>query len=475
MVSIHGFNFKKREDSEFEMEKNYEGATLRIFAEEKLLTKMDQEVFLQGRNVAQLPGLVGPVLIMPDAHSGYGAPIGTVFATDAKSGFVSPGAVGYDINCGMMLITTNLFYAEIKNFLEKLLNLLFELVPAGVGRKGFLQVNRSELKKLVTEGVKYLIKSKGIGWVEDIKQIEESGNIDGADFSFVSQAAVDRGISQLATLGSGNHYLEIQKVEKIFNAKVAKALGINEINQIVVMVHCGSRGFGHQICSDYLRIFESRLSEFKIVLNDRQLVCAPIESQYAKRYLAAMAAAAHFAFVNREAITSQIRRAFEKIIGRSAEELEMKLVYDVSHNMAKLEQHQIPDKIGGKLKREVLVHRKGATRSYPGQPVIIGGSMETGSYLLVGREEAMTKAFGSTAHGSGRTMSRARAKKMIKGQDLWQKMKNQGILVKSASWAGLAEEAGFAYKSISDVVKSVATAKLSEPVAYFKPVGNIKG
>src|SRR3989338_4491868 len=477
MVNLYGFELNKIGEAEYEVKNDYQGSALRIFAEEKLLTKMDEEVFIQARNVAQLPGLVGPTIIMADAHSGYGAPIGTVFAMDAEEGYVSPGAVGYDINCGMRLITTNLFYAELKNSIEKLINLLFDYVPAGVGRKGFLKVIREELKKLVQDGVSYLVSAKGIGWSNDIRHIEEKGKIAGADFSSVSKEAVDRGMSQLATLGSGNHYLEIQKVEKIINKDLAKELGIKEVNQIVVMVHCGSRGFGHQVCTDYLRIFERHLSEFKIVLNDRQLVCAPIHSQYAKEYLAGMAAAANFAFVNREAITYQIRLAFEKVFGKSAEELEMNLVYDVAHNMAKFEEHEIPNNLknNGGLKKKVLVHRKGATRSFPGQPVIIGGSMETGSYLLVGSGEAMKKAFVSTAHGSGRTMSRAKAKKMVHGQKLWQKMKSQGIIVRSASWAGLAEEAGFAYKNISDVVESISSAGLSKPVAYFRPVGNIKG
>ncbi|MBI4226457.1 RtcB family protein [Candidatus Roizmanbacteria bacterium] len=479
MISVNYFRFNKIGEAEFEINKDNTGSHLRIFADEQLLKTMDEEVFIQGRNVAQLPGLVGPVCIMPDAHSGYGAPIGTVFAMDAEKGCVSPGAVGYDINCGMRLITTNLFFEELKPSIEKLINLLFEYIPAGVGRKGFFKINREELRKIVTGGVEYLVKEKGIGWQEDIKHIEDSGKIGGADFSFVSEEAMERGISQLATLGSGNHYLEIQKVEKILNPNIAKELGIRENNQIVVMLHCGSRGFGHQICTDYLRIFEAHLSEFKIDLNDRQLVCAPIHSQYAKQYLSAMAAAANFAFVNREAITHRIRSVFEKVIGRSAEKLEMNLVYDVAHNIAKFEEHKIPNNIkkngDRKQKHKVLVHRKGATRSFPNQPVIIGGSMETGSYLLVGSEEAMKKTYGSTAHGSGRTMSRAKAKKMVNGKNLWQNMKSKGIIVRSASWAGLAEEAGFAYKNISDVVKSVSTAELSQPVAYMKPVGNIKG
>lgn len=465
MVKLFNFSFKKIGEAEFEMEKDYPGVPLHIFAEEKLLNQMDEEVFIQGRNVARLPGLVGKVCIMPDAHSGYGAPIGTVFAMDGDCGFISPGAVGYDINCGMRLITTNLYLSEIKPYLERLVDLLFDYVPAGVGRKGFLKVNKEELKKLVENGVSYLIKTKGMGWNKDIENIEEKGVIAEADFSSVSQEAVDRGIHQLATLGSGNHYLEIQKVDQIFDPSIASQLGINSVDQIVVMVHCGSRGFGHQICSDYLRIFEKHLSEFKITINDRQLVSVPINSSYGKNYFSAMAAAANFAFVNREAITYQVRRVFEKIFGQKAEDLEMNLIYDVAHNIAKFEDHQTP----------VLIHRKGATRSFPNQPVIIGGSMESGSYLLVGTGEAMKKSYGSTAHGSGRTMSRTKAKRIVRGEKLWQQMKEKGIYVKSASFSGLAEEAGLAYKNISDVVKSIHLAGLSKPIVYFRPIGNIKG
>lgn len=461
MITLHGFSFKKINGAEWEMEKDYQRALIVFFAEEKLLTQMDEEVFIQARNVAQLPGLVERVCIMPDAHSGYGAPIGTVFAMDQKNGFVCPGAIGYDINCGMRLLTTKLSYNDVKPHLEKLVNTLFDLVPAGIGRKGFLKVNREELKNLVENGVKALVK-KGIGWEEDVSHIEENGCIQGADITAVSDAAKDRGLPQLATLGSGNHYLEIQKVEEIFDPATASQFNIHSLNQIVVMLHCGSRGFGHQVCSDHLHLFEKHLAEFKIKIADRQLVCAPINSSYAKNYLSAMAAAANFAFVNREAITYQIRKAFEKVFGKNPQQSEMKLVYDVAHNIGKWENNR-------------LIHRKGATRSFPKQPVIIGGSMETGSYLLVGTEEALKKSFGSTAHGSGRTMSRARAKHIVAGKELWNKMKQEGIYVKSASFSGLAEEAGLAYKNISDVVKSVDLAGLSKPVAYLKPIGNIKG
>lgn len=464
-MKLYQFNLKQIDDASWQLEKDYQGVPVMIFAQEKLLSQMDEEVFIQARNVAQLPGLYQAVYIMPDAHSGYGAPIGTVFAMDDKDGFVAPGAVGFDINCGMRLITTNLYLKEVKPYIEKLVNKLFDAVPVGIGRKGFLKIKKDQLKRLVENGVPELLKM-GYARNTDVENIEENGQIKNADFASLSQQAIERGIHQLATLGSGNHYLEIQTVEKIFDKKIAASLGIFEENQITVMVHCGSRGLGHQVCSDYLRLFEKNLDRFKIKVNDRQLACAPINSEIAKKYLGAMAAAANFAFVNRQLITYQIRQVFEKIFGQPEEKLGLNLVYDVAHNIAKFETFN-----GKKL----LIHRKGATRSYPNQPVIIGGSMETGSYLLLGTKKALEKSFGSTAHGSGRTMSRSKAKQVIRGDKLQQQLKEKGIYIKSASFAGLAEEAGIAYKNISDVVESVKTAGLSQPIAYFKPIGNIKG
>jgi tRNA-splicing ligase RtcB len=464
-MKLYQFNLKQIDNASWQLEKDYPGVPVMIFAQEKLLAQMDEEVFIQAKNVAQLPGLYQAVYIMPDAHSGYGAPIGTVFAMDDKNGFVAPGAVGFDINCGMRLITTNLYLKDAKPYIEKLVNKLFDAVPVGIGRKGFLKIKKDQLKRLVENGVPELLK---IGYARnaDVANIEENGQIKNADFASLSQQAIERGIHQLATLGSGNHYLEIQKVEKIFDKKIAASLGIFEENQITVMVHCGSRGLGHQVCSDYLRLFEKNLNRFKITVNDRQLACAPIDSEIAKKYLGAMAAAANFAFVNRQLITYQIRRVFEKIFDQPQEKLGLNLVYDVAHNIAKFETFN-----GKKL----LIHRKGATRSYPNQPVIIGGSMETGSYLLLGTEKALEKSFGSTAHGSGRTMSRSKAKQVIRGERLQQKLKEKGIYIKSASFAGLAEEAGVAYKNITEVVQSISTAGLSQPIAYFKPIGNIKG
>ncbi len=446
--------------------KKDKGAKVIFFASEKILNQLEEEVIIQATNVSQLPGLIEPVCIMPDAHSGYGAPIGTVFAMKEKEGYVVPGAVGYDINCGMRLILTNLRKEQVIPKIKTLVNELYQAIPVGVGRRGFLSINKNELKKIVEEGVVYLIKEKGFGWQEDLEKIEEKGKISNADLSTVSNQAIERGINQLATLGSGNHYLEIQLVEKIFDRETANVWGIESEDQVVIMIHCGSRGLGHQVCSDYLKIFNKKVDDINIKLNDRQLACLPISYSLAKNYLQAMAAAANFAFANRQLITYQLRRVFEKIFAKKAEDLGLKIVYDVCHNIAKFEEF---------AGRRLLIHRKGATRSYPEQPVIIGGSMETGSYLLKGTREALRLSYGSTAHGSGRTMSRAKAKKVVRGEKLWQDLANRGIYIKSASWSGLAEEAGLAYKNITDIVESVSLAGLSSPVCSFKPIGNIKG
>ncbi len=464
-----GFRLEKTGEAEFVL-KGSSSVPIYFFATEELIQAMDDEVFFQAVNTANLPGLEERVCIMPDAHSGYGAPIGTVFAVDAQTGYISPGAIGFDINCGMRAIITNLTEQEIRPYLEALVNKLYEYVPVGVGKKGFLKINQLQLKNLVERGVSYLVKTLGIGWEKDIEKIEEKGCISGADFSAVSKRAVERGLAQIATLGSGNHYLEIQVVEKIHSPEKAKKLGIFQKGQIMIMVHCGSRGFGHQICSDYLREFERKLDVYRIKIADRQLVCLPLTDLLAKNYLAAMSAAANFAFVNREAITHRIRQAFEKVLGKNAERLGLKLIYDVAHNIGKVEEHFT--KAG---RKKFLVHRKGATRSFPGQVVIIGGSMETGSYLLLGREESLYKSFGSTAHGSGRTMSRAKAKRSVRGSDLLKKLKRRGIYIKAASFSGVAEEAGFAYKDINKVVEAVQKADLSEPLVYLRPIGNIKG
>ena len=452
----------------------------RIYATESVLSSMDGGVFEQVTNVACLPGIQRYALCMPDGHWGYGFPIGGVAAFDPSHGVISPGGIGFDINCGMRLIRTDLTLSDVQPRLEQLMTELFRKVPAGVGSKGFVRLNRQDFQNVMRKGVRWCVEN-GHGWNEDLARIEEHGCIPGADPSKVSDHAIERGIHQLGTLGSGNHYLEVQVAsdDRIFDRETAAALGITGHDQIVVMVHCGSRGFGHQVASDYLRVFEKAMRRYGISVKDQQLACAPFRSPEGQDYFAAMNCAANSAFANRQVITHQIRKAFESVFGRSAEELGMEIVYDVAHNIAKLEQY---------AEGELVVHRKGSTRAFgpgsqelpelyraTGQPVICGGSMETGSYLLVGTDQAMRDTFGSTMHGSGRTMSRAQAKRSVRGDKLQRDMAQRGIIVKAVSMSGLAEEAGFAYKNISEVVETVERAGITKKVAELRPIGNIKG
>jgi tRNA-splicing ligase RtcB len=452
----------------------------RIYATPAILQSMDQGVFEQVTNVACLPGIQRYALCMPDGHWGYGFPIGGVAAFDVGHGVISPGGVGYDVNCGMRLIRTDLTLMEVQPRLERLMAELFHRVPAGVGAGGSVKLNRGELTAVMAQGAKWCVE-RGYGWHRDLARIEEGGCIKEADPSTVSDHAIGRGISQLGTLGSGNHYLEVQVAsnDRIFDAATAAALGVTGHDQIVVMVHCGSRGFGHQVASDYLKIFVNAMRRYGISVKDQQLACAPFRSQEGQDYFAAMNCAANTAFANRQVITHHVREAFAAVFGRSAEELGMELVYDVAHNIAKVERYPEGD---------LVVHRKGATRAFgpgsaqlaaefrqTGQPVICGGSMETGSYLLVGTDRAVRETFGSTMHGSGRTMSRGQAKKQVRGEQLQQQMAQRGILVKAVSMSGLAEEAAFAYKNISDVVETVEGAGITKKVAELRPIGNIKG
>lgn len=452
----------------------------RIYATETILTGMDRGVFEQVTNVACLPGIRRYALCMPDGHWGYGFPIGGVAAFDRETGVISPGGVGYDVNCGMRLIRTDLTLADVAPRLESLMTELFRLVPAGVGSKGFIRVERGEFADVMRHGARWCVE-RGYGWRHDLERIEEQGCIPGADPAKVSDHAVDRGIHQLGTLGSGNHYLEVQVAsnDRIFDQQTAAALGITGHDQIVVMVHCGSRGFGHQVASDYLKVFEPAMRRHGISVKDQQLACAPFRSQEGQDYFAAMNCAANSAFANRQVITHQIRKAFSTVFGQPAESLGMDIVYDVAHNIAKVERYP---------EGELVVHRKGSTRAFgpgrpelpaiyreTGQPVICGGSMETGSYLLVGTDRAMRETFGSTMHGSGRTMSRAQAKRSVRGEQLQKQMAKRGIIVKAVSMSGLAEEAGFAYKNIAEVVETVDLAGIIRKVAELRPIGNIKG
>ena len=452
----------------------------RIYGTESILRAMDTGVFEQVTNVACLPGIRRYALCMPDGHWGYGFPIGGVAAFDVRSGIISPGGVGYDVNCGMRLIRSELTLEEVQPKLDLLMTELFRRVPAGVGASGFVSMDRSSFDRVMTKGARWCIE-QGYGWHRDLERMEQGGCLPGADPDKVSDHAVTRGMNQLGTLGSGNHYLEVQVVsnDRIFDRETAAVFGINGQDQIVIMVHCGSRGFGHQVASDYLKVFEKAMRRYGITVKDQQLACAPFLSGEGQDYFAAMNCAANAAFANRQVITHQIREAFAAVFGRSGEELGLELVYDVAHNIAKVERYP---------EGELVVHRKGATRALGpgsqdlpacyrsvGQPVICGGSMETGSYLLVGTQRATEDTFGSTMHGSGRTMSRTQAKKSIRGEQLQQQMKQRGILVKAVSMSGLAEEAGFAYKNISEVVESVDRAGITKKVAELRPIGNIKG
>jgi tRNA-splicing ligase RtcB len=456
----------------------------RIFATEKLLREMDDGVFEQVANVAFLPGIVKYAYCMPDGHWGYGFPIGGVAAMDPQTGVISPGGIGFDINCGMRLVVTNLTYDEVKPRLHQLVDAMFNRIPSGVGSSGFIRLSSEDFKKVLVEGSRWCLKN-GYAWNEDLERTEEEGAFPGADPSKVSKRAIERGLNQVGTLGSGNHYCEIQvvKPENVFDEKLARAFGLTIPNQVVIMFHCGSRGFGHQVATDYLELFLGVMEKkYKIKVNDRELACAPFHSPEGQDYFAAMKCAVNMAFANRQVILHRLREVFSGFFQKSAEELGMRMVYDVAHNTAKLEKHLVDGK-----SRELLVHRKGSTRALgpgmedlplcyreTGQPVIIGGSMETGSYLLAGLKTG-AGAFYTTAHGSGRTMSRHKAKKMYRGESLQKGMEARGIYVKSTSWGGLAEEAGAAYKNIDDVVAATEQAGLSKRVVKLVPIGNIKG
>jgi tRNA-splicing ligase RtcB len=457
----------------------------RIIATEKLVREMDDAVYEQISNVATLPGITNYALCMPDGHSGYGFPIGGVAAMDVhEGGVISPGGIGFDINCGMRLVLTNLTIDDVQPHLQQIVDRLFERVPAGVGSHGFLKLSRHDFRELVEEGARWCIE-RGYGWEDDLEVTEESGCISGADASKISERAVERGFNQVGTLGSGNHYLEVQvaRSEDVRDNQLAEKFGITIPNQIVVMFHCGSRGFGHQVATDYLQTFLKVMeSKYAIKVLDRELACAPFDSPEGRDYFAAMKCGLNMSFANRQVILHGIREVFSEIFGRSAEDLGMRMVYDVAHNTAKLEKHMVDGK-----EKTLLVHRKGATRAFGpghdemperyrnvGQPVIIGGSMETGSYLLVGTESG-EKTFFSTAHGSGRTMSRTKARKQWDGKQLQRELRARGIYVRSNSWAGLAEEAGAAYKNIDEVIAATELAGISKPVVRFTPIGNVKG
>ncbi len=454
-----------------------------IFASESMLSHIWQEqVFQQVANVAFLPGIVGCSLAMPDIHWGYGFPIGGVAATRVKDGVISPGGVGFDINCGVRLLRTNLTEEEVRPKIEQLVAELFINIPSGLGSKGKIRVNEKELAKVLTEGSRWALE-RGYGEAADITASEESGCLKGADPDKVSSKAKKRGIPQLGTLGSGNHFLEVEVVDEIYDREAATVMGINDIGQVLLLIHTGSRGFGHEVCSDYVRLLGEAVKRYGISLPDRQLACAPLQSVEGQDYLAAMACAANYAWTNRQCIAHWVRESFIKVFGKSLRELGMEQVYDVCHNIAKIEEYTIDGK-----KHALCVHRKGATRAFPaghpdipaiyqniGQPVLIPGDMGRCSYIAVGTELAMQESFGSTCHGAGRVQSRSAAKRSLRGADVARALAAKGITVKTGSIGSLAEEASEAYKDVSEVVEITDKVGISRKIARAIPIGVIKG
>ncbi|MDW7999619.1 MAG: RtcB family protein [Candidatus Nitrosocaldus sp.] len=454
-----------------------------IYANEHLLSKMlSDRTIQQAMNVATLPGVQKHVVVLPDGHEGYGFPVGGVAAMSLDDGVISPGGVGYDINCGVRLIRTDLDEKDVRPKLRELVNELFRAVPSGVGSEGVVKLSSAELDEVLTQGVYWAIRN-GYGWDEDADVCEENGRMRGADPSKVSSMARKRGAPQLGTLGSGNHFLEVQRVDRIYDVEAAKAMGIEREGQITVLIHCGSRGLGHQICSDYLRVSEMALKKYGITLPDRELACVPNNSDEGEAYRKAMYSALNFAWSNRQMITHWTRKAFERVFNASEKDLNMHLVYDVAHNIAKVEEHRVD----GSLK-QVVVHRKGATRAFPagreevperyrgiGQPVLIPGSMGTASWILLGNPKAMELTFGSTAHGAGRTMSRAAAKRSYTAQDVQRRLESRGIYIKALTREGVVEETPEAYKDVDAVADVSHRVGIATKVARLVPIGVIKG
>lgn len=453
-----------------------------IFATQKLLEQVVNDKSLeQAVNASTLPGLVGKVYVMPDMHQGYGFPIGGVAATELPDGVISPGAIGYDINCGVRLLGSTIDVEAISGELDALATALNYYCPSGVGKSGAVKVSESELDQVCEHGVRWAHK-KGYASEADMRRTEEFGCIQGADPSKVSKRAKSRGKSQIGSLGAGNHFIEVDVVDQVFFPDAADVMGLRQ-GSLVVQIHCGSRGFGHQICSDYVREFQSAVRRYGIKLPDRELVCAPLSSPEGQAYLAAMRCAANFAFVNRQILAYSARQAFEETLAGRVKNWNLHQIYDIAHNMGKIETHMI----NGKSLR-VCVHRKGATRAFGpgspglpeeyskiGQPVLVPGSMGTASWVLTGTEESMERSLGSTCHGAGRVMSRSQAKKTIYGESLREELEADGIKVRAGSMPGLAEEAPAAYKDVDQVVETVAGAKIARKVARLRPIAVVKG
>ena len=456
-------------------------ASGRLYLDDESFDALEEGAIEQIVNVACLPGVQRYSIGLPDIHFGYGFPIGGVAAFSMRNGIVSPGGVGFDINCGVRLIKSNLTIDDVEGKLDELTELLFKNIPSGVGSKGKIRLDENEINDVLDYGAEWAVEN-GYGWQEDLEYLEENGRIKDADSSIVSDKAKKRGIPQLGSLGSGNHFLEIQIVDEIYNEEVASVFGL-EKGMIVIMIHSGSRGCGHQVCSDYLRIMDKAYKNYKINIADRQLACAPLDSKEAQNYLKAMYAAANYAWANRQMMTHWIRETFEEVFDKSAKDMEMDIVYDVAHNIAKEENHQIYNR-----REDVIVHRKGATRAFGpgceeipekyrevGQPVLIPGTMGTASYVLHGTDVAMEETFGSTAHGAGRVLSRSKAKKDYDADKITQDLATKGIKIKATSKHVIEEEAPGAYKDVDSVVRISDSTGIAKLVAKVKPLSVCKG
>jgi tRNA-splicing ligase RtcB len=454
-----------------------------IYADEPMLQQIiEDQAPEQVANVAFLPGIVGYSLAMPDIHWGYGFAIGGVAAMRLSDGVVSPGGVGFDINCGVRIMRTNLVREEIAPKIKELIDALFYAVPSGLGSKGRIKLHSGEIDEVLLKGSRWAVE-KGYGRKEDLATTEEGGEIPGADPSVVSGRAKERGIPQLGTLGSGNHFLEVAVVDEIYEPEAARVMGIERLGQVMLYVHCGSRGLGHQVADDYIKVMLQAMQKYGIEVPDRQLASAPVKSAEGQAYLAAMRGAANYAWANRQCITHWVREAFCRVMGIGDDAAGLELIYDVTHNIAKIEEHEVDGQ-----RQQICVHRKGATRAFPaghpdvpkkyseiGQPILIPGDMGRASYVLVGTEKAMKETWGSTCHGAGRRESRAAAKRQLSGREVLSALDAKGITVRAGSLAGLAEEAPEAYKDVGDVVRVAHGAGISKKVARTRPIAVVKG
>lgn len=478
-------DLKRISDFEWEIPQSFRSdmrVPVRLFATRELLEKVLEDKSLeQAVNAATLPGLVGHVVVMPDMHQGYGFPIGGVAATRYPDGVISPGAIGYDINCGVRLLASQIPYDDAVDHLSDLATAINVRCPSGVGKAGIVRLSESELDQVCKQGSEWALK-QGFATQNDLRRTEEGGRMEGADPSKVSKRAKERGRSQLGSLGAGNHFIEVDVVDQVFDPQAAGVMGLGEGN-LVVQIHCGSRGFGHQICDDYVDSFQDAVHRYNIHLPDRELMCAPLDSPEGKAYLAAMRCAANYAFANRQVLAHNARLAFEEALAGKVTNWHLHQVYDIAHNMGKVETHEVDG-----VRMKVCVHRKGATRSFGpgspelpdeyreiGQPVLVPGSMGTSSWVLTGTEKSMQRSFGSSCHGAGRVMSRHKAKHEVRGETLRKELEAEGIHIRAGSMAGLAEEAPVAYKDVDAVVQTVVGAEIARKVARLVPVVVIKG